>query len=46
MKVEVSYILNGKFVNRIVSLRSLDRVVANAERNGAEALTATLVKKA
>lgn len=39
MKVDVSYVLNGNFVAKTVALRSLDRVIANAEQAGAVALS-------
>jgi len=41
MKVEINYVLRGRFVAKTILLRSLDRVLAAAEAAGAEAITVT-----
>jgi len=43
MKLVISYVLKGQYVNKVVLLRSLDRVLAAAEGAGAQAITVTKV---
>jgi hypothetical protein len=38
MKVDISYVLQGRYVAKTVLLRSLDRVLAAAEKSGAAAI--------
>ena len=41
MKIDINYVLRGQFVAKTVYLRSLDRVLAAAEKAGAVAITVT-----
>lgn len=43
MKIEINYVLRGKFVTKTILLRSLDRMLAKIEGAGAEAITVTRV---
>lgn len=41
MKLDISYVLKGQYVNKIVLLRSLDKVLTTIEKAGASAITVT-----
>lgn len=43
MKLDINYVLNGQFIAKTVYLRSLDTVLARAEKAGAWAITVTPV---
>ena len=41
MKVSIDYVIDGKFITKTVSLRSMDSTIAKALKKGAWALSIT-----